>query len=106
MILSKLQKVSVMKFKQPIIALAILCCLCNIYACSSEPTTTEECINKYIGGVKNDNAAKAIEQACSEIFDGNKTDDEYHKCVLDDVYKAKTDKEVNSILRRCTMSKY
>ena len=95
-----------MNFNQLIILLAILFFVCNLYACSFEPTTPEECIKKYTSGVKNYNASKVIKQACSEIFDANDTDDEYYKCLLSEMPIAKTDKDVNIINRRCLMKKF
>jgi len=95
-----------MNFNQPVTLLAMLYFLGNLYACSSEPTTQEECIDKYMSGLKNDKAAKAIERACNEIFDANEIDDEYYKCLLEEMPTAKTDKDVNIILRRCRMKEY
>lgn len=56
--------------------------------------------------MKNDNAAKTIEQACREIFDTNHIDDEYNDCLLREMPRAETDKDVNIILRLCLMKKF
>ena len=88
---------------KPITFLVVLYFLGNIYACSSEPTTKEECIDKYLSNVKNNNAAKEIKQACASVFDTNETDDEFYKCLLEKMPSAKTDKEVNIIIRKCRM---
>lgn len=94
-----------MNFNRPIILLAILYCLSNLCACSSEPTTSGECLEKYTRGVNNDKVEKLIELACNKVFDANETDDEYYKCLLKELPTAKTDKDVNIIVRRCTMEK-
>lgn len=95
-----------MKSKKSVVVVVTVCFLFQIFGCSSEPTTKEECIRENIRGVENKNAVKAIEKSCSEIFDNNETDDDYYKCVLKEVVKAETDKEVNSVFRKCRMSVY
>ena len=95
-----------MNFNRPIILLAILYCLCNLCACSSEPTTREDCIYKYMSGVKNDKAAKIIEQACDEVFGADNADNEYFKCVVKEMSTAKSDEDINIIIRRCRMKEY
>ena len=81
----------------------ILYCLFFLVSCASEPTSTEECLDKYLDGIDNSQAVIQIKKSCAGLFDNNKTDDAYHQCILDDIGSAKTDKDVNHVLRQCTM---
>lgn len=92
-----------MNHSRSIIFVFTLYFLWAIYACSSEPANTEECIEKYMTGVRNDKAAGEIDRACRGLFDADTADDRYYRCVLNDMTAAETDKDVNIILRRCTM---
>ena len=91
--------------KQSIILLYGILLLCSICACSNEPVNTDECLDKYLARVNNDKASEIIKEACNELFDANKQDDEYFKCILKDMSAAKTDEDVNIIMRRCTIDK-
>ena len=76
-----------------------------VSGCNSEPTTVEECIQRYSKGVENKNGLKEINKACKAIFDAKKTDtdDAFYKCLLDKLPEDKTDKDVNITIRKCTV---
>ena len=74
-----------------------------VSACTKEPESGAECFEMYSKDVKNYKAVQEISKACAEIFDANKYDDVYYRCLLDRLPKDKTDKDVNISIRKCTM---
>ena len=94
-----------MRCKCLFIFLILFSLVFSLYSCSQEPASTAECIDIYMNSLKNDKASPEIERACQGLFNADKTDDEYAECILKNIPGAVTDKDVNIIIRACTIGR-